>query len=93
MDILTDTEIRAALEGMPGWDARGAAIATDYRFDSFRDAIAFVDRVADLAEEAGHHPDLQISYDRVGVQLTTHSAGGVTDKDLGLARQIDETAR
>ena len=59
-------------------------------FDGFREAIAFVDRLADLAESENHHPDIAISYKRVTVRWTTHSAGGITGRDRELAARTDE---
>ena len=69
-------------------DSQGALERT-FELPSFRDAIAFVGRVADLAEEANHHPDIAISYKKVTLRWTTHSAGGLTDLDFTLARKID----
>ena len=89
MDTLDINVIRAALADLDGWQFDGEAIRRDLRFDDFRAAIAFINRVADLADEANHHPELTNVYSRVGIALTTHDAGGVTDKDLALARAID----
>ena len=62
----------------------------DYEFDDFRGAMAFVNRVADLAEEANHHPDILVhGWNKVRLTLTTHSAGGLTDNDFQMARRID----
>ena len=93
MTRLSDEEARAALaEGLTGWILEGRAIAKEYRFASFRAAIAFIDRVADAAEDAQHHPDLFNRYHRVRVTLTTHSEGGVSAKDVALARAIEALA-
>jgi 4a-hydroxytetrahydrobiopterin dehydratase len=73
-----------------GWTERDGALQRELVFDGFRAAIAFVDRLADLAESANHHPDIAISYKRVTVRWTTHSAGGVTDRDRELAVRTDE---
>jgi 4a-hydroxytetrahydrobiopterin dehydratase len=73
-----------------GWTERDGALERELVFDSFRDAIAFVDRLADLAESENHHPDIAISYKRVTVRWTTHSAGGITDRDRDLAVRTDE---
>jgi 4a-hydroxytetrahydrobiopterin dehydratase len=89
MDILDDTEIDRELEGLDGWQRDGDAIVRQLRFDSFRDAIDFIVRVADAADEADHHPELTNVYWNVGIRLTTHDAGGVTRRDLDLARDID----
>jgi 4a-hydroxytetrahydrobiopterin dehydratase len=73
-----------------GWREIDGALERELTFESFRDAIAFVDRLADLAESANHHPDIAISYTRVTVRWTTHSAGGVTERDHDLAARTDE---
>lgn len=77
--------------GVPGWkltqDAK--ALTRTYELSDFRAAIAFVNRVAEVAEEAGHHPDIHVRYNRVRLVLTTHSAGEVTGKDYELAARID----
>ena len=89
MATLTDDEIRAALADLPGWELGDGEITREFRLDSFGGAIAFVVRLSYAAEAANHHPDLDIRYSRVGVTLSTHSAGGVTAKDLELARTIE----
>jgi 4a-hydroxytetrahydrobiopterin dehydratase len=72
------------------WTERDGALERELVFDGFRQAIEFVDRLADLAESADHHPDIAISYKRVTVRWTTHSAGGITDRDRELAARTDE---
>lgn len=89
MDIIDDPTIDAALGGLSGWRREGEAILRDLRFPTFMDAIRFIGRVAVLAEEADHHPELTNVYWNVGIRLTTHDAGGVTQRDLALARAID----
>jgi 4a-hydroxytetrahydrobiopterin dehydratase len=89
MAMLSQGDIRAALAGLPGWELAEGAITRQYRLDSFAGAIAFVVRLSYAAEAANHHPDLDIRYDQVRVTLSTHSAGGVTAKDVDLARVID----
>jgi len=64
-------------------------LVKDFRFPSFRDAIVFVNRLATLADTAHHHPDIDVRYDSVRVTLTTHDVGGISDRDLDLAEQID----
>ncbi len=72
------------------WRREGATIVRDLKFDDFLAAIAFVNRVAEAAESANHHPDVLIhGFNRVRLTLSTHSAGGLTDKDFQLARTID----
>jgi 4a-hydroxytetrahydrobiopterin dehydratase len=78
-----------ALEALPAWQPAGQGIARTWRFRDFREAMTFVNRVADLAEQAGHHPDIAIQYSAVTLTLWTHTAGGVTPKDLDLARTLD----
>jgi 4a-hydroxytetrahydrobiopterin dehydratase len=79
-----------AMSTTEGWAERDGALERELVFDGFRDAIAFVDRLADLAESANHHPDIAISYKRVTVRWTTHSEGGITDRDRELATRTDE---
>ena len=88
---LSAAECRAALAGLDGWryDEAAGAIGRDFRFKDFSAAFAFMTRVALLAEQAGHHPDWSNSYNRVSISLSTHSAGGVTRKDIELAAAID----
>jgi 4a-hydroxytetrahydrobiopterin dehydratase len=92
MAPLTDGELRSFLQAHEQWKHLGGAIHREFRFPGFRAAIAFVDRVADRAEAAGHHPDLEIHYDRVVVSLSTHAEGGVTEKDVALAAEIEPEA-
>jgi 4a-hydroxytetrahydrobiopterin dehydratase len=76
----------------PGWIDSQNALEKTFELPTFRAAIAFVGRVADLAEEANHHPDIAISYRKVTLRWTTHSAGGITDRDYELAVRSDEVA-
>jgi 4a-hydroxytetrahydrobiopterin dehydratase len=92
MGKLGDAELRSSLAEMEGWVLEGSAIHKDFTFSGFRDAIAFVNRVAERANRARHHPDLEIHYNRVGVTLSTHDQGGVTEKDVALAAEIDAVA-
>lgn len=89
MSILDEATIRAALDDLDGWYLEENAIVRELRFDSFPAAIAFIDRIVPLAEAANHHPELFNVYATVRVTLSTHDAGGVTAKDLALAREID----
>ncbi len=72
------------------WNESGGALEREFTFDGFPEAIAFVNRLAEVAESANHHPDIAVSYKRVTVRWTTHSAGGVTDRDRELAARTDE---
>jgi 4a-hydroxytetrahydrobiopterin dehydratase len=74
----------------PDWAEVDGALQREFELPSFPDAIAFVNRVAELAERENHHPDVAISYKRVTLRWTTHSAGGITDRDRELARRSDE---
>jgi 4a-hydroxytetrahydrobiopterin dehydratase len=89
MSTLDTDTIRDRLADLDGWELDGDHIVREWTFDDFRAAMAFINRVADLADEAEHHPDLYNSYTSVRVGLTTHSEGGVTEKDLALAARID----
>lgn len=89
MAALTKDEVRVRLSAMPSWERDGDEIAKKFSFAGFNESIAFVNAVAALAEAADHHPDISIKYDRVKLTLSTHSEGGVTEKDFALAAQID----
>jgi 4a-hydroxytetrahydrobiopterin dehydratase len=88
---LSDEERAAALEALPEWryDEAGRAIRRDFRFADFGAAFAFMTRSAIAAEKADHHPDWSNSWNRVAVALSTHSAGGVTARDIALAAAMD----
>lgn len=88
-DTLTEEEIGAALGRLPGWERDRNAIRKTYVFDGFPLALEFVNAVADEAEAANHHPDIDIRWNKVTMYLTTHSAGGLTQKDVDLAVRIE----
>ncbi len=90
MAILDQTQIREGLKSLEGWGYDGSSIVLTRKFPGFMESIDFVNRVAPLAEEANHHPDITINYNRVTLALSTHSEGGVTQKDLDLARRINQ---
>lgn len=92
MDALTDSEIQTAIGGLPGWEYDGEAITKTFGWGSFREAIDFVNDVADLAEDENHHPDLEIYFDEVVVSFRTHSADAVTDSDVRMAREVEALA-
>ncbi len=92
MTILSSDQIRDGLADLPAWQSVDGSIAADYRFDDFPQAVGFVVRVAFAAEAANHHPDIDVRYNRVRLTLSTHSAGGVTDKDMALAAAIQGLA-
>lgn len=90
MALLDDQQIRTRLDDLHGWTREGDVIRKTYTLDSFPEAVAFVNRIADRAEAADHHPDIDIRYDRVACALSTHSEGGLTARDFDLAAEIDE---
>ncbi len=82
-------QIEAALTTVPEWNKFGSTISRTFQFKDFPAAMVFVSHVARLAEEAYHHPDIDIRWNKVTLALTTHDAGGLTEKDFDLARQFD----
>lgn len=90
MSTLTDDEARRAISDLSGWELAGGELVKQYVLEGFPAAIAFVNRIAERAEAADHHPDLEINYNRVRVRLRTHSADGITDRDTALAHEIEE---
>jgi len=89
MPALSKDEVKSRLVGLPGWELDDEELQKKYKFADFKEAMAFVNRVAEFAEAADHHPDIEIKYNRVKLELSTHSEGGITDKDFALASQID----
>jgi 4a-hydroxytetrahydrobiopterin dehydratase len=92
MPKLKAAEIKAALKSVPEWKKKSSAIARAYRFKDFVAAIKFVNRVAMVAERAWHHPDIDIRWNKVTLTLSTHSEGGLTEKDFDLAKRFDRLA-
>ena len=90
MAKLSDDEIAAALADLPGWQLKNGEIFKQFKFATFMDAIAFIDRVADRADELDHHPDLENHYNRVRIGLHTWNEDAVTAKDVALAHQIEQ---
>jgi 4a-hydroxytetrahydrobiopterin dehydratase len=90
MPKLSSQAVVEKLKPLPGWTLAGDAISKQYVWPSFPEAMNFVSQIADLAERADHHPDILISYRKVTLTLSTHSEGGITQKDLDLAQQIEE---
>jgi 4a-hydroxytetrahydrobiopterin dehydratase len=93
MPKLTADLIKAALAERPGWKRKGPIIARTFEFKDFVQAMKFVNAVAKLAEQAWHHPDIDIRWNKVTLVLTTHDQGGLTGKDFALAKKFDATAR
>ena len=88
--VLSDRDIHQRLGELPDGTLSGQQIECTRRFRDFIEAVEFVNRLVDPAEAAGHHPDLAISYNRVTIALTTHDAGGLTEKDFNLAKIISQ---
>jgi 4a-hydroxytetrahydrobiopterin dehydratase len=86
---LSDIAIQRELGNLTGWSRRGDVLTRTYQFRNFQDSMDFVNRVAELAEKANHHPDIDIRYSKVTLSLSSHDAGGITQKDLDLATSID----
>jgi 4a-hydroxytetrahydrobiopterin dehydratase len=93
MAVLSKEELAKDLERLSGWRAEGDAIVREFEFEGgFMGSVNFVNRLAEAAEAANHHPDLAISWNKVTVTLSTHSEGGVTEKDVALAAAADRLA-
>ena len=90
---ISDIEIQRELGTLPGWARKGDVLVKTFTFAKFMDGIGFVDRVAVAAEKMQHHPDLDIRYTKIGVMLSTHSAGGITGLDVQLAHEMDLLAK
>ncbi len=89
-DKLTDSQIETHLTSVPEWTRAGDSISRQFTLKSFSAALMFAATVGHLAEAADHHPDILIQWKHVTLTLSTHSAGGLTEKDFALARQVDE---
>ena len=89
MEKLSQENIEARLLDCPEWSLNGDALTRTFGFDDFQGAMAFVNRIAELAEEHQHHPDIMIRYNKVTLTVSTHDAGGLTAKDFALARETD----
>lgn len=90
--LLTDEQVTARLAELPGWEREGDEIVHLQTLGDFRASVLYVGAVAYLAEAANHHPDVAISWNKVRLTLSTHSAGGLTENDFALARQINALA-
>lgn len=92
MAVLPEADIERALADLPGWRLEGGEIHKWFTFKGFKGAIAFINRLAEKADQAKHHPDLENHYNRVRVALHTWDESGVTEKDIALAREIEAVA-
>lgn len=90
-ELLSDIEIQRDLGSLQGWSRKGDVLTRTYQFRNFAQSMEFVNRVAELAESANHHPDIDIRYSKVTLTLSTHDAGGITANDVNLARLIDRS--
>jgi 4a-hydroxytetrahydrobiopterin dehydratase len=88
--LLSEIEIQEQLKSLNGWTVSRSQLESKRKFADFVQAIAFVNKLVEPAESAGHHPDIEISYNRVKINLTTHDAGGLTQKDFDLACVISK---
>src|SRR6266511_2249809 len=91
-DLMKADELKTRLKKIPEWELENKHIERTFEFDDFADAIDFVNAVAEVAEEEEHHPDIDIRYNKVRLVLSTHSKGGLTELDFGLAERIDTLA-
>jgi 4a-hydroxytetrahydrobiopterin dehydratase len=89
---LSDIAVQRGLGSLPGWARKSDVLSKTFQFETFPDGIAFVTRVAEAAEAAQHHPDIDIRYTKITCMLTTHDAGGITQKDLNMANEIEFAA-
>lgn len=89
MPQLSDSEIRQALQELPGWVNQDGKLTKSFSHASFPEAIVFVNAVAHIAELANHHPDIDVRYSNITLSLMTHDQGGITQKDVGLAKQVE----
>jgi 4a-hydroxytetrahydrobiopterin dehydratase len=91
--LSSDAEIQGALAELPGWKREAKALVKTFDMKGFKAAMAFAGTVGELAQRADHHPDILIQYHRVTLTLSSHDRGGITDRDLRLARQIEAAAK
>ena len=89
MPLLSDKVAASRLQLIPGWKIEAGQLVRDFTFGNFVQAMEFVNRVAEVAEAAGHHPDIDIRYNKVRLALISHDAGGLTERDFDLASGVD----
>jgi 4a-hydroxytetrahydrobiopterin dehydratase len=92
MPLLNPQEVASRLRALPSWQVEKGELTRTFSFKDFQAALRFVNQVGQQAEAAGHHPDIDIRYNKVRLSLTTHSAGGLTEKDFDLAAAADGLA-
>ena len=92
MALLSEEKINDELRGLEGWEQNGNEIIKQFKFKNFVESVGFVNKTAILAEKADHHPDILIQYNKVNLTLSTHSEGGLTEKDFNLAREIEKVS-
>lgn len=90
-ELLSDIAIQRDLGSLHGWSRKGDVLVKTYQFKNFLAAIDFVNAAAKAAESANHHPDIDIRYTKVSVTLSTHDSGGITQKDIDLAKALEAT--
>ena len=89
MSLLSAEKVQEELRSLPGWKLENKEIVRNYGFPDFVAAMQFVRQVAEKAEAAGHHPDIDIRYNKVRLALASHDAGGLTDRDIAMARSLN----
>jgi 4a-hydroxytetrahydrobiopterin dehydratase len=89
MSVLTPEMVQESLRSLPRWKLEGKEIVRRYEFADFAAAMVFVNQVAEMAEKAGHHPDIDIRYNKVRLALVSHDKGGLTKRDMAMAGTID----
>lgn len=93
MPALVKQDVDERLKSLSGWKRDGDEIEKQFQFSDFNQAMTFVNKVAQEANKADHHPDIKIEYNKVKLSLSTHSEGGITEKDFALAREIEAVGR
>ena len=90
MSVLERSELEAEVGRLPGWEVRSGALEKSFQRGDFNGSMVFLNRIAEAANAADHHPDVSISWDTVTLRLVSHSAGGITAADVAMARKSDE---
>ena len=90
MPVLSEQDVQNALRDLPSWSKIGSVIRRQFEFADFKQAMAFVNKVAEAAERANHHPDITINYNKVTMALTSHDSGGITHRDIRMAGEISK---